>query len=198
MSKMCSLSRAMRSTDGEAYVNLMNNPKYYCKRCGRVANEREYLCRPYPLVEENKKENKIKEIEIAVTRDGLHKHYVLENSDEASALEDNCECNNEKESEHQCNCTPEDNCGDNCCCQENQENVIHVSDLFKNEDGSYSDEWILDESSDEVPVKEKEDDPFINTLIHEVEKKDKKIKKMRMSELKAIIRAEIKKILSEK
>ena len=59
MSKMCSLSRAMRSTDGEAYVSLMNNPKYYCKRCGRVANEKEYLCRPYPLVEENKNDKTI-------------------------------------------------------------------------------------------------------------------------------------------
>ena len=194
MSKMCSLSRAMRSTDGEAYVSLMNNPKYYCKRCGRVANEKEYLCRPYPLVEENKNDKKIKEVEIAVTRHGLHKHYVLEKTEEANVTEKKCGCG-EEETEHQCNCTPEDNCGDNCSCKDN---IVHVSDLFKNEDGSYSDEWILDESSDEVPVKEKEDDPFIKTLIHEVEKKDKKIKKMRMSELKAIIRAEIKKILNEK
>ena len=194
MSKMCSLSRAMRSTDGEAYVSLMNNPKYYCKRCGRVANEKEYLCRPYPLVEENKNDKKIKEVEIAVTRHGLHKHYVLEKTEEANVTEKKCGCS-EEETEHQCNCTPEDNCGDNCSCKDN---IVHVSDLFKNEDGSYSDEWILDESSDEVPVKEKEDDPFIKTLIHEVEKKDKKIKKMRMSELKAIIRAEIKKILNEK
>lgn len=194
MSKMCSLSRAMRSTDGEAYVNLMSNPKYYCKRCGRVANEREYLCRPYPLVEENKNETKIKEVEIAVTRDGLHKHYVIEKSVEDNVVEEKCGCN-EEETEHQCNCTPEDNCGDNCSCKEN---VVHVSDLFKNEDGSFSDEWVLDEDSDEIPLKEEDDEPFIKSLIHEIDKKDKKIKKMRMSELRAIIRSEIKKILDEK
>lgn len=194
MSKMCSLSRAMRSTDGEAYVNLMSNPKYYCKRCGRVANEREYLCRPYPLVEENKNETKIKEVEIAVTRDGLHKHYVIEKSVEDNVVEEKCGCN-EEEIEHQCNCTPEDNCGDNCSCKEN---VVHVSDLFKNEDGSFSDEWVLDEDSDEIPLKEDDDEPFIKSLIHEIDKKDKKIKKMRMSELRAIIRSEIKKILDEK
>ncbi len=194
MSKMCSLSRAMRSTDGEAYVNLMSNPKYYCKRCGRVANEREYLCRPYPLVEENKNETKIKEVEIAVTRDGLHKHYVLEKSIEDNVPEEKCDCN-EEEIEHQCDCSPEDNCGDDCSCKEN---IIHVSDLFKNEDGSFSDEWILDEDSDEIPLKEEDDEPFIKSLIHEIDKKDKKIKKMRMSELRAIIRSEIKKILDEK
>ena len=194
MSKMCSLSRAMRSTDGEAYVNLMSNPKYYCKRCGRVANEREYLCRPYPLVEENKNETKIKEVEIAVTRDGLHKHYVIEKSVEDNVVEEKCGCN-EEETEHQCNCTPEDNCGDTCSCKEN---VVHVSDLFKNEDGSFSDEWVLDEDSDEIPLKEEDDEPFIKSLIHEIDKKDKKIKKMRMSELRAIIRSEIKKILDEK
>ena len=194
MSKMCSLSRAMRSTDGEAYVNLMSNPKYYCKRCGRVANEREYLCRPYPLVEENKNETKIKEVEIAVTRDGLHKHYVIEKSVEDNVVEEKCGCNDE-ETEHQCNCTPEDNCGDTCSCKEN---VVHVSDLFKNEDGSFSDEWVLDEDSDEIPLKEEDDEPFIKSLIHEIDKKDKKIKKMRMSELRAIIRSEIKKILDEK
>lgn len=194
MSKMCSLSRAMRSTDGEAYVNLMSNPKYYCKRCGRVANEREYLCRPYPLVEENKNETKIKEVEIAVTRDGLHKHYVIEKSVEDNVVEEKCGCNDE-ETEHQCNCSSEDNCGDDCSCKEN---VVHVSDLFKNEDGSFSDEWVLDEDSDEIPLKEEDDEPFIKSLIHEIDKKDKKIKKMRMSELRAIIRSEIKKILDEK
>mgnify|MGYP003398189416 FL=1 len=194
MSKMCSLSRAMRSTDGEAYVNLMSNPKYYCKRCGRVANEREYLCRPYPLVEENKNETKIKEVEIAVTRDGLHKHYVIEKSVEDNKVKEKCDCNDEK-IEHQCNCSPEDNCGDDCSCKEN---VVHVSDLFKNEDGSFSDEWVLDEDSDEIPLKEEDDEPFIKSLIHEIDKKDKKIKKMRMSELRAIIRSEIKKILDEK
>ena len=194
MSKMCSLSRAMRSTDGEAYVNLMSNPKYYCKRCGRVANEREYLCRPYPLVEENKNETKIKEVEVAVTRDGLHKHYVIEKSVEDNVVEEKCDCNDEK-IEHQCNCSPEDNCGDDCSCKEN---VVHVSDLFKNEDGSFSDEWVLDEDSDEIPLKEEDDEPFIKSLIHEIDKKDKKIKKMRMSELRAIIRSEIKKILDEK
>jgi len=57
-----------------------------------------------------------------------------------------------------------------CSCKEN---VIHVSDLFKNEDGSFSDEWILDEDSDEIPLKEDDDEPFIKSLIHEIDKKIK-------------------------
>lgn len=199
---MCSLSKVMRSTDGEMYVNLMNEPKFYCKRCGRVANEKEYLCRPFPLFEAPKNELKIKEVEIAVTRDGVHKHYIVEKSEEAEVLEQknlfdsNCDCNDE---EHQCNCTPENNCGDDCSC--NSEKVVHVSDLFKNEDGTYSEEWMIEDEdvllTDDFPAKEEhKGEPFIKSL-KQTDKKDKKIKKMKMSELRNIIKEEVKKALAE-
>ena len=80
----------------------------------------------------------------------------------------------------------------------NKKNKRNHIFIIKNEDGSFSDEWVLDEDSDEIPLKEEDDEPFIKSLIHEIDKKDKKIKKMRMSELRAIIRSEIKKILDEK
>ena len=201
MSKMCSLSKVMRSTDGEMYVNLMNQPKFYCKRCGRVANEKEYLCRPFPLFEEAKNEIKIKEVEIAVTRDGLHKHYVVEKTEEAEMLEQKnlFENNCSDDSEHQCNCTPESNCGDSCSC--NDEKVVHVSDLFKNEDGTYSEEWMIEdedvEPNDDFPaIEEHKGEPFIKSL-KSSDKKDKKIKKMKMSELRNIIKEEVKKALAE-
>lgn len=200
MSKMCSLSKVMRSTNGESYVNLMSNPKFYCKRCGRVANEKEYLCRPFPLVEESANDIKIKEVEIAVTRDGLHKHYVVEQNEENTGAENNNvnETNFDESEEHQCDCSPEDNCEDDCKCKEDK--VIHVSDLFKNEDGTYNDEWVVEEDTptDEVPVKNEFDgDPFIKSLQYS-DKKDKKIKKLRMSDLRNIIREEVRKALEKR
>ncbi len=189
MSKMCSLSRAMRSSDGENYVNLLNNAKFYCRRCGRVANEKEYLCRPFPIFPEKASDIKIKEMEIAVTRDGIQKHYVLEKNEEVIMKEEEKTIEN---ASHQCNCTPEDNCGDNCNC--NDDKKIHVSELFKNDDGSYSDEWQI-KDDDTFPAKEDyEGEPFIKSL-HIEDKKDKKIKKLRMSELRNIIRQEIKNAL---
>ena len=185
MSKMCSLSKVMRSSDGEMYVNLLNNARYYCRRCGRVANDKEYLCRPFPIFPEKTSDLKIKEMEIAVTRDGIQKHYVVEKSEEILMEEEKIV----ETTEHQCNCTPEDNCGENCNCTEDKK--IHISELFKNEDGSYSDEWQIEED-DTFPVKEEfEGEPFLKSL-HIQEKKDKKIKKLRMSELRNIIRQEIK------
>lgn len=188
---MCSLSRAMRSSDGETYVNLLNNAKFYCRRCGRVANEKELLCRPFPIFPEKTSDIKIKEMEIAVTRDGIQKHYVLEKNEEAHMkVEDNVT----ETTVHQCNCTPEDNCGEDCNCSEDKK--IHVSELFKNEDGSFSDEWEI-EDDDSFPVKENhEGEPFIKSL-QTKDKKDKKIKKLRMSELRSIIRQEIKQALEE-
>lgn len=183
---MCSLSRAMRSSDGEMYVKLLDNAKFYCRRCGRVANEKEFLCRPFPIFSEINSEIKIKEMEIAVTRDGIQKHYVLEKNEEAIM---NIEEKAVGSVEHQCNCTPEDDCGENCNCNDNKK--IHVSELFKNEDGSFSDEWQI-EDDDSFPIKENyEGEPFIKSLQIK-DKKDKKIKKLRMSDLRNIIREEIK------
>lgn len=201
MSKMCSLSKIMRSTNGDTYINLMNKPKYYCKRCGRVANDKEYLCRPFPLFENTQDDLKIKEVEIAVRRDGLQKHYTVDKQSEPVQEEiSNPSSDSTTLDTHECNCTPEDNCGDNCDCKSN-DNVVHVSDLFKNEDGTFSDQWV-DESpkpNDDFPEKESTiEDFFVKTALHETKTKDKSIKKMKMSELKALIRKEIQKALDEK
>lgn len=203
MSKMCSLSKVMRGTDGEMYLNLMNKPKYYCKRCGRVANEKEYLCRPSLIAPETSNETIIKEVEIAVTRDGIQKHYVVEKTEEDHMLEQQnlfetkCNCNENEESS--CECKTETPCGDDCSCKE--EKAVHVSELFKNEDGSYSDDWGIDdeevELDDNFPEKDEHPgEPFIKSLKCS-DKKDKKIKKMRMSELKQFIREEVRRALEE-
>ncbi len=33
----------------DGYKKLVDNPKFICKQCGRLANEEEYLCQPEPL-----------------------------------------------------------------------------------------------------------------------------------------------------
>lgn len=194
MAKMCSLSKKMRgTTDCDSYISLMDNPKYLCKRCGRVSNEKENLCRPFPMAiikEICKEENKVKEVEIAVRRDGIEKHYVQIN-EEAPVIE-------EEKLEHDGECDCAEDCGDNCSCKD-EEKSVHVSELFKNEDGSYDKDWEIGDEigNDEIPVKEKsEGKPFEKCL--KSGKKDKKLKKLKMSDLRAIIREEVKKALEKK
>lgn len=209
MSKMCSLSKVMRSTNGESYVSLMNNPKFYCKRCGRAANEKEYLCRPTLLVDENTNELKIKEIELNVTRDGAQKHYFIEKEDE------NLNNNKNKviEEEFLTDSSSEDTCNKNCDVIDSK--IIHVSDLFKNADGTFSDDWedgnkIQEDFSIEDSKDFISNDLFLNSTktnkindSHSIssskkQKKDKKIKKLKISDLREIIKEEIRIALEKK
>lgn len=45
--KLCKLvSDGMLKDDLKAYKKLVNKPKYVCKKCGRVANDEDSLCKP--------------------------------------------------------------------------------------------------------------------------------------------------------
>ena len=45
--KLCKLvSDGILKDDLKAYKKLVNKPKYVCKKCGRVANDEDSLCKP--------------------------------------------------------------------------------------------------------------------------------------------------------
>jgi len=47
--KMCTLTKPYHKFDVEKIKKLVNNPKFICKCCGRLANDKELLCSPAPL-----------------------------------------------------------------------------------------------------------------------------------------------------
>jgi len=47
--KMCSLTCCSCVLDLKMIKPLVNDPKYICKSCGRVANKKENLCQPVRL-----------------------------------------------------------------------------------------------------------------------------------------------------
>lgn len=56
MSTMCSLSKKYLDKDKKKYIEYLNNPKYMCENCGRLANSPKNLCKPIAL--ENYLDNK--------------------------------------------------------------------------------------------------------------------------------------------
>jgi hypothetical protein len=47
--KMCSLTCCPCSIDLAVIGPLVNEPKFICEACGRVANQKANLCKPTPL-----------------------------------------------------------------------------------------------------------------------------------------------------
>ena len=55
--KLCKLvSDGFLDDHTKKYTQMVNNPKYVCMKCGRVANDEESLCRPKKM--KDKKEHK--------------------------------------------------------------------------------------------------------------------------------------------
>lgn len=59
MSTMCSLSKKYLDKDREKYITYLDNPKFMCKNCGRLANESKNLCNPISVEEYLKNDKKI-------------------------------------------------------------------------------------------------------------------------------------------
>jgi len=46
VTKMCHLKRSTLKDHFEEVVNLVEKPKYICKKCFRVSNDKDLLCKP--------------------------------------------------------------------------------------------------------------------------------------------------------
>jgi hypothetical protein len=44
--KLCALTCCPCNLDLEKVESMTNEPKFICTQCGRVANEKEYICQP--------------------------------------------------------------------------------------------------------------------------------------------------------
>lgn len=49
MSTMCSLSKKYLDKDKEKYIEYLDNSRYMCGNCGRLANNPKNLCRPIAI-----------------------------------------------------------------------------------------------------------------------------------------------------
>ena len=44
--RFCSLSKGMVKDEMKTYLNLAADPKFICRKCFRLANRRQNLCKP--------------------------------------------------------------------------------------------------------------------------------------------------------
>ena len=44
--ELCKIQGKLMACDMDSYIQLVDNPKHVCKKCGRVANKKKLLCKP--------------------------------------------------------------------------------------------------------------------------------------------------------
>ena len=44
--KFCDFNKKELKQHEEGIINLISNPKYYCKKCIRVSSKKDFLCKP--------------------------------------------------------------------------------------------------------------------------------------------------------
>ena len=49
MAKLCKIAKDDLDKDLKAYIKMVTPGKYLCKKCGRVANDEDYLCKAIKL-----------------------------------------------------------------------------------------------------------------------------------------------------
>ncbi len=46
---MCKAKKKVLNENPEAYMKLVNDPRFLCAKCGRVANSKKNICKPVKL-----------------------------------------------------------------------------------------------------------------------------------------------------
>jgi len=55
--KLCkAFDKNMLEKDLKLYIELVSHPRHVCLKCGRVANKKKYLHKPFKIVKEEKSE----------------------------------------------------------------------------------------------------------------------------------------------
>ena len=44
--ELCKIKKALIEYDIDAYCQLVDKPRFVCRRCGRAANKKKYVCKP--------------------------------------------------------------------------------------------------------------------------------------------------------
>ena len=47
--KLCKVKKELLKHDLEEFKELVKSPNYLCKKCGRVSNEEQYVCKAVSL-----------------------------------------------------------------------------------------------------------------------------------------------------
>ena len=53
--RMCKVDRKLIDAFPDEFIDAVGKPKYICKKCLRVANDKTYLCDPVKLKKKKKK-----------------------------------------------------------------------------------------------------------------------------------------------